>query len=127
MIKDQGKNSYYAEFEGIYLGSQIAGGGGNKDKRWEFWTDSKAAIVQCGKKFLSTRDMMAPEADIILAFWHQMQKHGVSGQFHHVKGHQDEVKKFSALDKDEKYNVLCDEYATQATEQEQPLELPFSG
>ena len=71
--------------------------------------------------------MMAPEADIILAFRHQMQKHGVSGQFHHVKGHQDKVNKFSALDKEAKYNVLCDEYATQATKQEQPLELPYSG
>ena len=58
--------------------------------------------------------MMAPEADIILAFRHQMQQHGVDGHFHHVKGHQDEEEKFSELDKEEKYNVLCNEYATQA-------------
>ena len=109
------------------MGSKIASEGGNNDKRWEFWTDSKAAIVQCEKKFLSTSDMMAPESDIILAFRHQMQKHGVNGHFHHVKGHQDEVKKFSELDKEAKYNVLCDEYATKATKQEQPSELPYSG
>ena len=81
LINDQGKNSYCAELEGIYLGSKKAGEGGNNNKRWEFWTDSKAEIVQCEKKFLNTINMMAPEADIILAFWHQMQKHGVSGQF----------------------------------------------
>ena len=92
LIKDQGKNSYCTELGGIYLGSKIAGEGGNKDKRWELCTDSKAAIMQCEKKFLSTSDMMAPEADIILAFRHQMQQHGVDGQFHHVKGHQDEEK-----------------------------------
>ena len=49
LLKDQGKNSYCAELEGVFLGSQIAGEGGNKDKRWDFWTDSKAAIVQCEK------------------------------------------------------------------------------
>ena len=109
------------------MGSQIAGEGGNKDKRWEFWTASKAAIVQCKKKFLSTSDMMALEADIILAFRHQMQQHGVDGHFHHVKYHQDEVKKFSELDKEAKYNVLCDEYETQAAQQEQAPELPYRG
>ena len=83
--------------------------------------------MQCEKKYLNTGDMMAPEADIILAFRHQMQQHGVSGQFHHIKGHQDEVKKFSALDKEAKYNVMCDEYATQATKKEQLLELPYIG
>ena len=51
LINDQGKNSYRAELEGIYLGSKIDGKGENNDKRWEFWTDSKAAIVQYEKKF----------------------------------------------------------------------------
>ena len=59
-------------------------------------------IVQREKKFLNTGNMMAPEADIILEFQHQMQKHGVNFHFHYVKGHQDEVKKFFELDKEAK-------------------------
>ena len=71
--------------------------------------------------------MLALKADIILAFRHQMQQHGIDGQFNHVKGHQDEKKKFSELDKEAKYNVLCDEYETQAAQQEQASELPYRG
>ena len=71
--------------------------------------------------------MMAPEADIILALRHQMQQHVIDGHFHHVKGHQDEEKKFSKLDKEAKYNVLCNEYATKAAKQEQASKLPHSG
>ena len=76
LTKDQGKNSFRAELEGIYLGTKTEAGGGNSDKEWKFWTDSKSAIVQCEKRYFNTGDMMAPEADIILAFRHQMHVHG---------------------------------------------------
>ena len=36
LLKDQGKNSYHAELEGVFLGYQIAGEGGNKDKGGNF-------------------------------------------------------------------------------------------
>ena len=43
-----------------------------------------------------------------------MHVQGKIGQFHHVKGHQDEIMKFSALEREAKYNFLCDEYASDA-------------
>ena len=36
--------------------------------------------------------------------------------FHHVKGHQDSEKKFSAFDCESQYNVLFDEHAIKALE-----------
>ena len=80
--------------------------------KWEYWCDSRAAITQCGKKYVTTKDMVAPEADVVLAIRHQLMVSGKDGIFHHVRGHQDENRRFSELDKEAKYNVLCDEYAT---------------
>ena len=71
--------------------------------------------------------MVAPEADVILAIRHQLTANGKEGIFHHVRGHQDENRKFSELDKEAKYNVLCDEYATQAVNDMDEMELPYRG
>ena len=64
---DQAKNLYRTELEGIYLGTKLAKEAGSKDKQWEYRCDSRAAINQCGKKYVTTSDMVAPEADMILA------------------------------------------------------------
>ena len=58
--------------------------------------------------------MVSPEADVILAIRHQLTASGKEGIFHLVRGHLDENQRFSELDKEAKYNVLCDEYTTQA-------------
>ena len=71
--------------------------------------------------------MVAPEADVILAIRHQLTVSGKEGIFHHVKGHQDENWRFSKLDKEAKYNVVCDEYATQAVSGRDETELPYQG
>ena len=71
--------------------------------------------------------MVAPEADVILAIRHQMNVQRKIGHFHHVKGHQDEIMKFSALEREAKYNVLFDEYASQTLEAAEPSELPYCG
>ena len=74
-----------------------------------------------------TGDMVAPEADVILAIRHQLTQCDKEGSFHHVKGHQNEDRRFSDLDREAKYNVLCDEYATQATKGRGKTELPYPG
>ena len=71
--------------------------------------------------------MVAPEADVILAILHQLTVSGKEVIFHHVRGHQDENRRFSKLDKEAKYNVLCDEYATQAVNDRDETELPYRG
>ena len=71
--------------------------------------------------------MVAPEADVILAIRHQLTVSGKEGNFHHVRGHQDENRRFSELDKEAKYNVLCDEYATKAVSGSDETELPYIG
>ena len=71
--------------------------------------------------------MVAPEADVILAIRHQLAVSGKEGIFHHVRGHQDQNQRFSELDKEAKYNVLCDEYATQAVNGKDETELPYKG
>ena len=121
---DQAKNLYRTELEGIYLGTKLAEEAGSKDKQWEYWCDSRAAITQCGKKYVTTSDMVAPEADVILAIRHQLKQGVKEGTFHHVKGHQNENRRFSELDREAKYNVLCDEYATQAKKGRDKMELP---
>ena len=70
---------------------------------------------------------MAPEADVILAIRHQLQQNFKEGCFHHVKGHQNDKRRFSELDREAKYNVLCDEYATQETNGSDKTELPYPG
>ena len=52
---------------------------GSTETQWEYWSDSKAAIIQCGKKYITTGDMMAPEADVILEIRHQLQQYGKEG------------------------------------------------
>ena len=76
------------------------------------------------EKNVTTSDMVAPEANVILAIRHQLKHGGKEGTFHHVKGHQNENWRFSELDREAKYNVLCDEYATQATKSRDKTELP---
>ena len=76
-------------------------------KDWSYWTDSMEEISQCSKQHLSTKDMTALEADIVLAIRHTLKSHGVKGNYNFVQGNQDDNKKFSALDIEEKYNVLC--------------------
>ena len=66
-------------------------------------------MVQCEKRYLNTGEMVAPEAVVILAIRHQMHVQGKIVHFQHVKGHQDEVTNISALEREAKYNVLCDE------------------
>ena len=105
---DQAKNLYRTELERLYLDTMLAAGAGRKDRQWEYWCDSRAAITQCGKKYITTKDMVAPEADVILSIRHQLTASGKEGIFHHVRGHQDENRRFSELDKEAKYNVLCD-------------------
>ena len=46
---DKANNLYRTELEGIYLGTKLAEGAGSKDTQWEYWSDSRAAITQCGK------------------------------------------------------------------------------
>ena len=71
--------------------------------------------------------MVAPEADVILAIRHQLTMSGKEGIFHHVRGHQDENRGFSELEREAKYNMLCDEYATQAANGRDETELPYQG
>ena len=80
-----------------------------------------------GKKYVMTKDMVAPEADVILAIRHQLTASGKEGIFHHVRGHLDENWRLSELDKEAKYNVLCNEYATQAASGNDETELPYIG
>ena len=112
---------------GIYIGTKLAEEAGSKDKQWEYWCGSRAAITQCGKKYATTSDIMAPEADVILAIRHNLKQGGKDGIFKHVKGHQNENRRFSELDRETKYNVLCDEYATQAAKGRDETELPYLG
>ena len=56
-----------------------------------------------------------------------MKQSGKEGIFQHVKGHQNENRRFSELDREAKYNVLCNEYATQATNGRDESELPYLG
>ena len=56
-----------------------------------------------------------------------MKQGGKEGTFHHFKGHQNENQRFSELDREAKYNVLCNEYATQATKDRDKTELPYPG
>ena len=71
--------------------------------------------------------MVDPEADVVMAIRHQLMAGGKDGIFHHVRGHQDENQRFSELDKEAKYNILCNEYATQATNGNDEPELPYIG
>ena len=87
---EQAKKSYRTELEGIYLGTTLAMEAGSTDKQWEFLTDSRAAVTQCEKKHLTTGDMLAPDADVVLAINYQLQNHGREGRFDHVRGHQNE-------------------------------------
>ena len=64
---NQEKNSYRTELEGLYLGTRLTVGAGSEDRQWEYWCDIRAAITQCGKKYITTKDMISPEADVILA------------------------------------------------------------
>ena len=68
--------------------------------------------------------MVAPEADVILSIRHHLKQNGKEGIFQHVKVHQNENQRFSELDREAKYNVLCDEYALQATNGRDESELP---
>ena len=85
------------------------------------------ALSQCSKIHLSTKDMSAPEADIILAIRHTLKTHGIKGNFNFVQDHQDDDRKFSALDIEGKYNVLCVEYATSTVAENHPSQLPYPG
>ena len=76
---------------------------------------------------MSTKDMVALEADVLLAIRHELRKNGKKGHFHHVKGHQDEEMKFSSLSREAKYKVLCDEQATTALSNKDPTKLPYKG
>ena len=86
-----------------------------------------AALSQCSKLHLSTKDMTAPEADIILSIWHTLKTQGIKGNFNFVQSHQDDDRKFSSLDIEAKYNVLCDEYATSTVSEDHPSQLPYPG
>ena len=78
---EQGKSSYRAELEGIYLGTKTASAVYQSGTEWSYWTDRMLAIMQCGKQHLSTKDMTAPEADIVLAIRHSLKSQGVKGKF----------------------------------------------
>ena len=121
----QEKNSYRMELEGIYLGTKLAVEAGSTDQQWNFWTDIRAAITQCEKRHLTTNDMVAPESDVVLAIRYQLQKHGREGHFHHVWGHQNKERRFSEIDREARYNVPCDEYATKAASEQCKSELPY--
>ena len=124
---EQGKSSYRTELEGIYLGTKIAAKVDQGGTEWTYWTDGMLAIMQCGKQQLSTKDMTAPEANILLAIRHSLKSQGVKGKFNFVRGHQDDNTKFSELAREAKYNLLCDEYATNTVEEDHPSELPYPG
>ena len=124
---EQGKSSYCAELEGIYLGTKTAAAVDQGGTEWSYWTDSISAIMQCGKQHLSTKDMTAPEANIILAIRHSLKSQGVKEKFNFVRVHQDDNTRFSELDHEAKYNVLCDEYATAAVAENHPTQLPYPG
>ena len=86
-----------------------------------------SAVMQCGKQHLSTKDMTAPEAGILLAIRHSLKSQGVKGKFNFVRGHQDDNTRFSELAREAKYNVLCDEYATNTIAENHPTKLPYPG
>ena len=94
---------------------------------WTYWTDSMSAVMQCGKQHLSTKDMTAPEADILLEIRQSLKSKGVKGKFNFVRGHQDDDTRFSELAREAKYNVLCDKYATNTVAENHPIELPYPG
>ena len=70
---------------------------------------------------------MAPEADVVLAIRYQLQKHGREEHFNRIRGHQNEERRFSELDREAQFNVLCDKYATQAANKQCKSELPYPG
>ena len=105
---EQGKKSYRTELEGIYLGTTTAEEVDQSSKAWSYWSNSMAALSQCSKLHLSTKDMTAPENDIILAIRHTLKTHGIKGSFNFVRDHQDDDRKFSTLDNEAKYNLICD-------------------
>ena len=94
---------------------------------WTYWTDSMSDVMQCGEQHLSTKDMTAPEADILLAIRHSLKSQGVKGKFNFVRGHQDDNTRFSELAREAKYNVLCDEFATNTVAENHPTKLPYPG
>ena len=124
---EQGKSSYCTELEGIYLGTKTAAKVDKGGTEWTYWTDSMSAVMQCGKQHLSTKDMTAPEADILLAIRHSLKSKGVKGTFNFVRGHQDDITRFIELSREAKYNVLCDKYATNTVAENHPTKLPYPG
>ena len=54
---EKGKNSYWIELGGIYLGANLAIKEGISDKEFHFYTDNKSAIYQFQKEYLSTGDV----------------------------------------------------------------------
>ena len=84
-------------------------------------------VMQCGKQHLSTKDMTAPEAYILLAIRHSLKSQGIKGKFNFVRGHQDDNTRFSELAREAKYNVLCDEYAKNTVAENHPTKLPYPG
>ena len=55
--------------------------------------------------------MLGPDADIILAYHHQINTHGLEVTTEWVKGHQDEKEPTSALSDDAQLNTEMDESA----------------
>ena len=83
--------------------------------------------MQCEKQHSSTKNMTAPEADILLAIRHSLKSQDVKGKFNFVCGHQDDNTRFGELAREAKYNVLCNEYATAAVAENHPTKLPYPG
>ena len=116
---------YRTELEGFYLGTKTAEVIDKTSNVWNYWTDSMASMSQCSKQHMSKKDMVATKADILLAKINELRKNEKKGNFHHVKGHQDEEMKFSSLSREAKYNVLCDEQATKALSNKDPTKLSY--
>ena len=63
--------------EVLYFGTRLAINSGSEDKEFIYWTDRKATIYQFQNTYFSTSDMIALEADILLALKHYLQGKGI--------------------------------------------------
>ena len=122
----QSTSSYRPELEGMYRGTKqyIEAG---CDSPPHYYCDNSSVLKQCETPVYSTKQMLAPEADIILALKSVWQERSWNPSLSHVKSHQDNDKPFSKLSQAAKYNVLCDEMAGKAIHQKPESLLPYKG
>lgn len=83
-------SSYRSELEGMYRGLQQVLLSGITPQAIEQWCDNEAAVNRSTQPIAHPHDMIAPDADIVLALHATRQRlEGTSINCRHVYGHQD--------------------------------------